>query len=195
MFRGCLLTERKYPADGFGFSARTAGGMTHTDAEVAEHQKGAMSSMGAKVPTAAEIAEHQAIGPTDIIKRISDQTKSCPGTKFALVGYSQGGMVAYGASSVLTSTYPELAKNVVAIVLYGAGNGTQITLPQSQVLANCARGDMACPAPDNPSTPLGHVSYNDQGSKWHDRSAQFIVSAFEGKALGPKLKKTATEEL
>jgi pimeloyl-ACP methyl ester carboxylesterase len=170
---GVLADETKYPADGFGFSA----------------------GMGDKMPTEAEITEHRQIGPKDIIKRISDQTKLCPGTKFALVGYSQGGMVTFGAASLLSSEHQDLAKNIVAVVLYGSGNGTNILLPQSEVLANCARGDIACPAEDNPSTPLGHVSYNDQGSKWHDRSAQFIVSAFEGKALGPKLKKTATEEL
>jgi hypothetical protein len=54
----------------------------------------------------------------------------------------------------------------------------------------------ACPeGGKNPMTPLGHVSYNDEGSKWHDRTAQFIVSAFTGKSLGPKLMKDPASPL
>jgi hypothetical protein len=110
----------QYPADGFG--------------KINSNPK-------ATPPTAAEIAEHSAIGPNDIVSRIQSQIKECPGEKFALVGYSQGGLVVMRAASLLKAK-PELAANIVAVVLYGAGDGTSVALPQSLVLANCARGDM-----------------------------------------------------
>jgi len=163
----------QYPADGFAM---------------------ALNAQGQK-PPAAEIAAHQTIGPNDILYRIGNQTKECPDEKFALVGYSQGGMVVTSATALLKAK-PELAAKVLAVVLYGAGNGSTIGLPQTTLLANCARGDMACPeGGKNPSTPLGHVSYNDVDTVWHDRSSQFIVSAFNGKPLGPKLAKEATGPL
>jgi predicted esterase len=33
------------------------------------------------------------IGITDIVNRVTNKAKECPNQKFALVGYSQGGMV------------------------------------------------------------------------------------------------------
>jgi len=163
----------QYPADGFAFAANTA----------------------TPKPSAAEIATHSAIGPNDILYRIGNHTKECPDEKYALVGYSQGGGVLYGAAELLKAK-PELASKVLAVVLYGAREGSTMALPPSTVLANCARGDLACPeGGKNVATPLGHVSYNDEGSQWHDRSAQFIVSAFNGKPLGPKLMKEATGPL
>jgi pimeloyl-ACP methyl ester carboxylesterase len=84
---------------------------------------------------------HSAIGPNDILYRIGNQTKECPDEKFALVGYSQGGSVVLRAAPLLKAR-PELAAKVVATVLYGAGDGKQFVLPQSILLANCARGDL-----------------------------------------------------
>jgi len=134
-------------------------------------------------------------GPNDIVYRIGNQTKECPDERFALVGYSQGGGVVYRAATLLKEK-PELADKVLAVVIYGSSDGSQVALPHKIVLANCARGDIACPEDGkNPGTPLGHVSYNDEGTKWHDRSAEFIKSAFNGKPLGPKLVKTADETL
>jgi len=174
----------QYPADGFG--------LTNLFPK-AGAPKGDVPQP--KAPSPAEIAAHSAIGPNDIVSRIESQTKECPGTKFALVGYSQGGMVVIRAATTLKSK-PELSQNVIAVVLYGAGDGKPVALSQSIVLANCARGDMACPeGGNNKATALGHVSYNDLDSKWHDRSGQFIISAFNGKPLGPKVAKTATEAL
>ena len=120
----------QYPADGFGLANLfPKAGAPKGDAPQP------------KAPSAAEIAAHSAIGPKDIVSRIESQTKECPGTKFALVGYSQGGMVVMRAATTLKSL-PELSKNVIAVVLYGAGDGKSVALPPSLVLANCARGDM-----------------------------------------------------
>jgi pimeloyl-ACP methyl ester carboxylesterase len=125
----------QYPADGFGLTNLfPKAGAPKADAPKAAAPK-------AQAPSAAEIAAHSAIGPKDIVSRIESQTKACPGTKFALVGYSQGGMVVMRAATTLKSL-PEVSKNVVAVVLYGAGDGTSVALPPSLVLANCARGDM-----------------------------------------------------
>jgi len=140
----------------------------------------------------AELAAHMEIGPNDILHRLRSQAKECPDQKFALVGYSQGGGVLYRAATEIAKD-KELSEKVKAVVLYGARDGSAIALPHGKVLANCARGDMACPEDGkNVATPLGHVSYNDVGSKWHDRSAEFIASAFQGKELGPKVMKEAT---
>jgi hypothetical protein len=158
--------------------------------------------------------EHQAIGPRDIINRLTNQSKECPDEKFALVGYSQGGLVVYGAAPLIKAK-PELASKVLAVVFYGAGNGSSLVLPSSTLLANCAPHDMvsharwpmismfkilivslqACKEVDPISNQYGHVSYNDKGSVWHDRSSQFIISAFNGKPLGPKLAKSPTGPL
>jgi pimeloyl-ACP methyl ester carboxylesterase len=108
----------QYPADGFGFMGN-----------------------GSSRPSAADIAAHAVIGPNDIIYRLGNQTKECPDEKFALVGYSQGGSVVSNAANIL-KTKPELADKVLAIVLYGAGDGSTLALPASKVLANCARGDL-----------------------------------------------------
>ena len=89
--------------------------------------------------TPAQIA-HQAIGPNDILNRIASQSKECPDERFALVGYSQGGAVVYRAAPLIVAQ-PELAKKVLAVVFYGAMNGSLLALPKSTLLANCAPGD------------------------------------------------------
>lgn len=71
--------------------------------------------------------------------------------KIALVGYSQGGMV---VSSAIAKIPADQMKNVVALVLYGAGNGAGGGTPagtggaapsdavKGMTLANCAPADM-----------------------------------------------------
>lgn len=127
-------------------------------------------------------------GAEDVRKRIAAQMKECPDEKFALVGYSQGGRVMSMATKNMTA---ELAKNVVAVVLYGAGEGKETGALAGATLANCAQGDIACP---NSGTGPGHVSYNDEGTKWHDRASQYIIAAFGGKGLGQKLVRNPTAE-
>jgi hypothetical protein len=79
------------------------------------------------------------IGVADIPKRMEAQIKACPDIKFALAGYSQGGGVANRAAAKLT---PALAERVVAIALYGAGNGSSmIASLKGRTIANCAPGD------------------------------------------------------
>jgi hypothetical protein len=41
----------------------------------------------------------------------------------------------------------------------------------------------------------GLFSYNDNGTLWHDRSAEYIVSAFNGNPVGPKLARSPTGAL
>jgi cutinase len=93
----------------------------------------------------AALAAMSATGPNDILWRIGNQTVECPDEKFALVGYSQGGGVVYRAATLLKAK-PELANKVLAVVLYGASDGTQLALPPKTVLANCARGDIVSAA-------------------------------------------------
>jgi len=130
------------------------------------------------------------VGIADVQKRLEQQAKDCPDEKFALAGYSQGGRVVTQAIAKLS---PDLAQKVIAVLLYGAGNGTAVQGPlKDRVLANCAPGDFACP--EAGSGP-GHVSYNDQETIWHDRSSKYVVVAFSGKSLGTKLIRSPTDPL
>jgi len=76
---------------------------------------------------------------------VTDKAKECPKMKFALVGYSQGGMVVSAAAPKIPQ---DLRQNVVAMVLYGAGKGdggkggTPSSDWKQKTLANCAPGDM-----------------------------------------------------
>jgi len=130
------------------------------------------------------------VGIADVQKRIQQQIQECPEEKFVLAGYSQGGAVVTYAANRLS---PDQAKNVIAVVLYGAGDGSAVKGELGKrTLANCAPGDFACPeAGKGP----GHVSYNNQGTVWHDRSAQYTVQAFNGKSLGKKIIRSETDPL
>lgn len=131
-----------------------------------------------------------ATGVADVGKRIAAQAKACPDAKFALAGYSQGGMVTLQAAGKLSK---ELQDKVVAVVLYGSGDGSQVTAGlKAKTIANCAPGDFACP---KAGSGPGHVSYNNEGTIWHDRSSQYIVSAYKGQPLGQKLMRSATDKL
>jgi pimeloyl-ACP methyl ester carboxylesterase len=88
------------------------------------------------------------IGINDIVTRITTKAKECPKMNFALVGYSQGGMVVSSAAPKIPA---DLRDKVVAIVLYGAGTGAgggkgKAAAPREDIkkktLANCAPGDM-----------------------------------------------------
>jgi Cutinase len=73
-----------------------------------------------------------------MVKRLQSQVKACPESKFVLSGYSQGGMITVQALGKLTS----LADKVVAVVLYGAGDGSGVNAAFKQkTIANCAPGD------------------------------------------------------
>jgi Cutinase len=68
------------------------------------------------------------------------QIKACPDIKFALAGYSQGGGVVQ--RSIASALTLDLIARVVAVALYGAGNGTLVKDPlKERTIANCARGD------------------------------------------------------
>ena len=73
-----------------------------------------------------------------MINRVNKQVKACPDSKFVLSGYSQGGMVTLQALPKLTAH----ADKIVAVVLYGAGDGSSVSATFKQrTLANCAPGD------------------------------------------------------
>lgn len=83
------------------------------------------------------------VGVADVQKRLEQQARDCPDEKFALAGYSQGGRVVTLATAKLS---PDLAQRVLAVVLYGAGNGTAIQgALKDRTLANCAPGDFVSP--------------------------------------------------
>ncbi|KAF2435004.1 alpha/beta-hydrolase [Tothia fuscella] len=128
-------------------------------------------------------------GAQDVQNRLIAQMKECPDEKFALVGYSQGGRVVSMATNRMNAT---LSKNILAVVLYGAGLGNATGSLSGITLANCAPGDIAC---SDSGTGAGHVSYNNEGTVWHDRTSQYIVAAFNGKPVeqkGPKLVRNPT---
>jgi hypothetical protein len=78
-------------------------------------------------------------GANDVKARLAAQSKECPDEKFALVGYSQGGMV---VESSLSGIPAELQSKVVAVVTYGAGDGSGIYKAfKEKTLSNCAPGD------------------------------------------------------
>jgi type IV secretory pathway VirJ component len=78
-------------------------------------------------------------GIADIPRRIKQQAKECPDEKFALAGYSQGGMV---VQSALAKIPAQLRQKVIAVALYGAGDGSKVNAAfKSKTVANCARGD------------------------------------------------------
>jgi pimeloyl-ACP methyl ester carboxylesterase len=67
------------------------------------------------------------------------QIKACPGIKFALAGYSQGGGVVTRSIATLPA---DLAERVVAVALYGSGDGSLVKDPlKERTIANCAPGD------------------------------------------------------
>jgi hypothetical protein len=84
----------------------------------------------------------------------------------------------------------EARDKTVAVVLYGAGDGSGVNAAFKQrTIANCAPGDFACP---KSGKGRGHVSYNDKGTIWHDRAAKYVAAAYNGKSQGLKLMRSPT---
>jgi cutinase len=93
-----------------------------------------------------------ATGVADMVKRLESQVKACPESKFVLSGYSQGGMVTTQALGKLTSH----ANRVIAVVLYGAGDGSGVNAAFKQkTIANCAPGDFVS-TPKHVYPPLAY---------------------------------------
>ena len=109
--------------------------------------------------------------------------KDCPDERFALVGYSQGASVISRAASMLNK---EQVAKIDAVVTYGA----KVAFPPElaiKLLNNCAPGDQCGGLPGTE----GHLSYNNKGTVWHDRSAKYIADAFAGKSQGQLFAKTS----
>jgi len=138
------------------------------------------------------------VGIADVKSRLTKENTECPNQKYVLVGYSQGGMV---VQSSLSGIPEAVQPKVIAVVLYGAGDGAAVNAVfKSKTLANCAPGDFACTGSGSPSQTgtyciVGHVSYNTEGTKWHDRASQYIVSAYKGTPKGFKTARTPTGAL
>jgi cutinase len=78
-------------------------------------------------------------GVADVKSRLTKENTECPNQKYVLVGYSQGGMV---ISSSLSGIPAAIVPKIVAVVLYGAGDGSSVSAKfKSKTLANCAPGD------------------------------------------------------
>lgn len=85
-------------------------------------------------------------GSTDVVNRITAQSRACPNQKFALVGYSQGASVMHSAGDRLSTA---LKRKVVALVMFGdpankrTGGGVAQwpTDLRSKALNICATGD------------------------------------------------------
>jgi dienelactone hydrolase len=132
------------------------------------------------------------IGVNDVVQRVTSQSKECPQQKFALVGYSQGGSVVSQAAPKIPV---ELRSKVVAMVLYGAGDGAKGPADiKNKTLANCAINDRC--GKQDPSVPsgagTGHLSYSSAGTQWHPRSAKYIADGFHGKAVSYRLDQSPT---
>jgi len=119
-------------------------------------------------------------GISDIVNRVKTKATECPGMKFALIGYSQGGMV---VSSAIGKIPADLSSKVVAMVLYGSGKGGGSASITQKTLANCAPYDMC----GSPSGAAGHFTYGSTGTSWHARSAKYIANAFHGRPQGYKV--------
>jgi hypothetical protein len=112
--------------------------------------------------------------------------RDCPDERFALVGYSQGGGVMSRAAELLT---PQMVDKIDAVVTYGA-KGTYPPVLKIKWLNNCAPGDQCGGLPGKE----GHLSYNNVGTVWHDRSAKYIADAFAGKSQGQIFAKSSSKE-
>ena len=73
------------------------------------------------------------IGAEDVIARLQKQSNACPNQKFAIVGYSQGSMVARLALSSASNLSPDTFGKIVGGATFGdpASQGKNIssTLP------------------------------------------------------------------
>jgi cutinase len=125
------------------------------------------------------------IGINDVVTRVTSQAKACPNQKFALVGYSQGGMVVSSAAPKIPT---DLRQKVVAIALYGAGTGIGTADIKQKMIANCAPGDMC----GKPTGVIGHFTYGSTGTAWHARVSKYIISGFHGQLLSYKLETSPT---
>jgi hypothetical protein len=104
--------------------------------------------------------------------------KQCPDSRFALVGYNQGATVISMGATRLT---PQQLQKVDAVITYGADTSFPQAL-EKKWLNNCAPGDMC--GGNVPKGNEAHLSYNNEGTVWHDRSAKYIANAFDGKSQG-----------
>ncbi|QFZ20165.1 cutinase family protein [Saccharothrix syringae] len=129
-------------------------------------------------------------GATDMTRHVKATAAACPGTRFALGGYSQGASVtdiAIGIRTVLGTgeTIPaDLADRVVAVVAFGnplgmsGGRTIKDASPTygPKSLEFCNRGDWICGGTGT-WTGSGHLSYPRDGSV--PAAAAFIAEQFD----------------
>jgi hypothetical protein len=136
------------------------------------------------------------LGAADVVKYVTQKSAKCSRTKFALIGYSQGGDVMHVAAKGLN---PSLFPSIVAITLFGdPGNrGPNVKSPlggmvsefplglDNKIRQNCEKGDRVC---TNSGTIVGsHLEYSSPGKDYIKLSAQYIADQFktDGK-VGPQ---------
>lgn len=89
-------------------------------------------------------AESIAIGAADVVKRVTEQSKTCPSQKLALVGYSQGARVQRAASKDLPK---DAFAKIVALVMFGDRGMRAMNIAQfppelaKKLWENCAHAD------------------------------------------------------
>ncbi|KAI5803921.1 cutinase [Geopyxis carbonaria] len=119
-------------------------------------------------PASADFVGSPPQGASDALKHMQETAASCPDTKFALGGYSQGAMVVHDVN-----VSAELKAKVVAVAVFGdpyrtltsAGWPTSST---DNVYSTCAEGDPVC---ENGMNVMAHLSYTDKTTE----AAQFIA--------------------
>jgi len=118
------------------------------------------------------------VGSADISGRVKKKAVECPNMKFAVIGYSQGGMI---AASGLGGIPKNLADKVIAVVFYAPfGGATPPAEYKGKYLQHCASGDPVCL---NGADTSKHTSYNSKGTKWHEATRKFLKAAFDGQPL------------
>jgi Cutinase len=115
-------------------------------------------------------------GAADVIARLQKQSKACPDQKFAIVGYSQGSMVARLALSDASKLGPDVFGKIVGGATFGdpasRGSNNPVALPglpsnfvpppfagdlESKVKVYCVPGDPVRARPQICSCPSYHL--------------------------------------
>ncbi|CCI48105.1 unnamed protein product [Albugo candida] len=106
-------------------------------------------------PATSNFITSAAIGSANAVRHLTTRAAECPGTKFALSGYSQGAMVVHGMRLDAT-----LKDKVIGIAVFGDPYrriAAQWPVDaKSKIVAYCAFGDPVC---QNGAIVAAHLTY------------------------------------
>ena len=77
-------------------------------------------------------------GVKDMIRRIEERAKACPGIKFALGGHSQGGAVCTAAIPQIPKSY---LPSIVAVTMFGSPPCRDVPQVAGRCKSFCNKGD------------------------------------------------------